>query len=138
MRSIFTDKSATPTLVQLQEALGNTYAFWQTFSEQTKKLYPEAICEWHFSSEKYGWSFRIKDKKRVLIYLLPRDKFFKVAFVFGQKATDSIMESNISETIKKELQAAKVYAEGRGIRLEIRNENLVKDVLNLIAIKVNP
>jgi len=138
LRSIFTDKSATPTLVQLQEALGNTYAFWQTFSEQTKKLYPEAICEWHFSSEKYGWSFRIKDKKRVLIYLLPRDKFFKVAFVFGQKATDSIMESNISETIKKELQAAKVYAEGRGIRLEIRNENLVKDVLNLIAIKVNP
>ena len=137
MKSIFTNKSETPSEVQLQEALGKTYAYWQTFAEHTKKLYPEANEEWHFSSEKFGWSFRIKDKKRVIIYLLPRDKFFKVAFVFGQKATDTVMESNLSETIKNELQAAKVYAEGRGIRIEIKDDSLVNDTLNLIAIKIN-
>jgi hypothetical protein len=136
MKSIFTNKAETPNEIGLQEALGETYAYWQIFAEHTKKLYPESTEEWSFTSEKFGWSFRIKDKKRVLIYLLPRDKFFKVAFVFGQKATDVIMESNISESIIKELQAAKVYAEGRGIRIEIKDEIWLKDILNLIEIKI--
>jgi hypothetical protein len=136
MKSIFTNKAQTPNEIGLQKALGETYAYWQIFAEHTKKLYPESTEEWSFTSEKFGWSFRIKDKKRVLIYLLPRDKFFKVAFVFGQKATDVIMESNISESLKKELQAAKVYAEGRGIRIEIKDESWLKDILNLIEIKI--
>ncbi len=136
MKSIFTNKSETPTEVQLQDALGQTYVYWQTFAKHTKKLYPEALNEWSFSSEKFGWSLRIKDKKRVIIYLLPRDKFFKVAFVFGQKATDVIMESNLSESIKKELQATKVYAEGRGIRMEIKDKDLLNDILKLITIKI--
>jgi hypothetical protein len=136
MKSIFTHKSEIPTETQLQEALGATYPYWQTFAEHTLKLYPEAETEWHFTSEKFGWSYRVKDKKRVIIYLLPRKQFFKVAFVFGQKANDAFMESNISESIKTELQAAKVYAEGRGIRIEIKYESWLKDILNLIEIKI--
>ena len=136
MKSIFTNKAETPSKSQLQKALGKTYDYWQIFAEHTQKLYPEAIGEWHFASEKFGWSFRIKDKKRVIIYLLPRDKFFKVAFVFGQKATDEIMNSTISETIKAELQEAKVYAEGRGIRIEIKDDQLLNDILSLIEIKI--
>ena len=135
MKSIFTNKTEIPTAAQLQEALGETYVYWQTFAEHTKKLYPEATEEWSFTSEKFGWSFRIKDKKRVIIYLLPRDQFFKVAFVFGQKATDAIIASTIAELIKTELQAAKVYAEGRGVRIEIKDETLVNDLLKLIEIK---
>ncbi|MBF6640974.1 DUF3788 domain-containing protein [Flavobacterium sp. J49] len=136
MKSIFTQKSEIPTITQLQEALGETYVYWQTFAEHTKKLYPNAIEEWSFASEKFGWSFRIKDKKRIIIYLLPRDKFFKVAFVFGQKATDTILESDIADAIKNELQAAKVYAEGRGIRIDIKEAKTTEDILKLIAIKI--
>lgn len=136
MKSIFTNKNEIPTEVELQKALGNTYDYWQTFAEYTKKLYPKAIEEWHFSGDKFGWSFRIKDKKRVIIYLLPRDQFFKVAFVFGQKATDAVLESQISESIKNELQAAKVYAEGRGIRIDIKEAKTTEDILKLIAIKI--
>lgn len=135
MKSIFTNKVETPNEIRLQEALGTTFTYWKTFAEHTQKLYPEATEEWSFTSEKFGWSFRIKDKKRVIIYLLPRDKFFKVAFVFGPKATVVFMESTISESIKSELQAAKVYAEGRGIRIEIKDESWLEDILNLIEIK---
>lgn len=137
MKSIFTQKSETPNEAQLQEALGDTYAYWQIFAEHTKKLYPKYVEEWYFSGEKYGWSFRIKDKKRVIIYLLPRDQFFKVAFVFGQKATDAIIASTVAEFIKTEIQMAKVYAEGRGIRIDIKDKTLVNDLLKLIEIKIN-
>jgi hypothetical protein len=64
MKSVFTYKSETPTEVQLKEALGKTYVYWQTFAEHTKKLYSEATEEWHFTSEKFGWSFSNKGQKK--------------------------------------------------------------------------
>lgn len=73
----------------------------------------------------------------MLIYLLPRDGFFKVALVFGQKAFDEVMSSNIAENIKAELRSAKPYAEGRGIRLEVKSDAIVKDIQELIKIKVS-
>jgi hypothetical protein len=136
MQSIFTDKKKKPDEADLKEALSRTYPFWKTIAEFTTQAYPSATEEWNYSSEKYGWSFRISDKRRVLIYLLPRDKFFKTAFVFGQKATDEILKSDVSDSIKKELNAAKVYAEGRGIRLEVKDKTLISDIKKLILIKV--
>lgn len=136
MKSIFTDKNIKPTSESLKSALGETFEFWKDFVDYTYQMYPGAIEEWNFSSEKFGWGFRIKDNKRVLIYLLPRDRFFKVAFVFGQKATGQILDSTISEDIKKELRTAKVYAEGRGIRIDINEKSNIKDVHQLIKIKI--
>lgn len=130
------DKSSMPTIKDLENALGNTYKFWKNTVDFTKQVYPEVIEDWNYSGDKFGWSFRLKDKKRVLVYLLPRNKFFKVAFVFGQKATDKIFESPISENIKNEIRSAKVYAEGRGIRIEIKDKSKIHDIEKLIEIKI--
>ncbi|HEU4860205.1 MAG TPA: DUF3788 family protein, partial [Chitinophagaceae bacterium] len=66
----------------------------------------------------------------------PRDGFFKAAFVFGPKATGIILKSDISDDIKGELRAAKVYAEGRGIRIEVKNKTILNDLKTLITIKI--
>ncbi|MGL2966289.1 DUF3788 domain-containing protein [Flavobacterium sp. XGLA_31] len=137
MKSIFTNKNEIPTTVSLKKALGETFEVWKKFEEFTKDHYPNAKSEWHFSGEKFGWSYRIKDNKRVLLYLLPRENFFKTAFVFGQKATEKILESAISESIKTELKSAKVYAEGRGIRIDVRNQSNSGDIQKLITIKID-
>jgi len=134
--SIFTDKNRVPDNNDLSDSLGNTYGLWHQIRDYAHLKYPDATDVWNYPGEKYGWSLRIKDKKRAIIYLLPRDKYFKVALVFGQKATDSIMKSTISDAIKKELEAAKVYAEGRGIRIEIKDEMLIRDIKKLIDIKL--
>jgi hypothetical protein len=134
--SIFVDKKIIPTTENLIESLGGTYELWKDLSGYVHLKYPSAVDEWKYSGDKYGWSFRIKDKKRVIVYLLPRDKFFKTAFVFGQKATDAVMNSLISDKIKSELESAKVFVEGRGIRLDILNETIFYDLKTLIDIKI--
>ena len=136
MKSIFTNKTTTPTPTELENALGPTFPFWQTFEAFTLEQYPAATREWHYSGEKYGWNYRVKDKKRVLLYLLPRDQFFKAAFVFGEKATAQIMESDVSEALKTELMLARPYAEGRGIRIDIKDASLVTDIQKLITLKI--
>lgn len=135
MKSVFTQKDITPTNNDLKKSLCNTYELWETLVAFTKRAHPHALEEWKYSGEKYGWSFRMRDKKRVLIYLLPRDAFFKAAFVFGQKATDVILNSTISESIVDELKSAKVYAEGRGIRIDVKDKSVVADIKKLITIK---
>ena len=137
MKSIFSDKNKTPATNDLIKSLGDTYQFWQVIFDYVILKYPKGVEEWNYSGDKFGWSFRVKDKKRILIYMLPRDKFFKVAFVIGQKAVDLILKSPISNEIKLELQSAKVYAEGRGIRIDIKSVLIMQDIKRLIDFKLS-
>lgn len=137
MKSVFTDSTLSPTTSKLKEALGSTYPLWEEISDYTLKVTKGLVGEWKFSGPKFGWSFRISDKRRVIIYLLPRDQYFKVAFVFGQKATDRILEGKFDEEIKAELQAAKVYAEGRGLRIDVRDKAKISDIFGLINVKIS-
>ncbi|MBU1013243.1 MAG: DUF3788 domain-containing protein [Bacteroidetes bacterium] len=135
--SIFTNKSIIPGNDDLKSPLGETYPFWFLLRDYVFDKYPTAKEEWNYPGKNYGWSFRIKDKNRAIIYFLPREGYFKVAFVFGQKATDQVMASRISEEIKTELRNAKVYMEGRGIGIEVRDESKLPDIKNLIEIKIS-
>ncbi|WP_461629082.1 DUF3788 domain-containing protein [Labilibaculum euxinus] len=134
--SIFTDKTAEPTQKDLQEQLASLYPLWEQIAESVRKKYPNPKEEWNYPGKNYGWSFRLKDKKRAIIYLLPRQGYFKVAFVFGQKATDQIMACDIDASIKEDLAGAKKYAEGRGLSIEVHNAKPINDIEKLIDIKI--
>lgn len=134
--SIFMQKEIIPDDAALQQALGTTHALWEEIRNatgETGKVEKEA---WHFSGAKHGWSYRMSDKKRVIIYLLPRDGYFKVAFVFGEKAVEAIQETSIDPLIVEVLLSAKKYAEGRGIRIDVKDKGVVEDVLKLVEMKV--
>ena len=134
--SIFQDKAIVPMDKDLAGKLGLTFDLWIQLKDFVFEKYPKAIAEWYYPGIKYGWNFRIKDKKRAIIYFLPRDNYFKVAFVFGQKATDTILESDVSSGIKNDLEQATKYAEGRGIRIDVKENLILTDIKKLIVIKL--
>ncbi len=134
--SIFMDKSQVPTDVDLQAALGENYKLWMEIRDRVFEKYPTGTEEWNFPGKKYGWSFRIKDKKRAIIYLLPREGAFLAAFVFGGKAFNVIKESEVSAKIISDLESARVYAEGRGIRIPVPDSSVLDDIFRLIDIKL--
>lgn len=134
--SVFTDKSVIPSEGDLKESISDTFELWNLIKDYVHFKYPNSIDEWNFPGAKYGWSYRMKDKKRAIIYFLPRENYFKVAFVYGHKAFEMVMNSNVNNKIKEELNAAKQYAEGRGIRIDVVNSNIVNDIKTLIDIKL--
>jgi hypothetical protein len=137
MNSIFMDRGQMPAETDLASALGDTFDLWRELVGFTRALRPDVREEWNFAGAKYGWSFRIRDGKRVLLYLLPRDKFFRAAFVFGQKAFDAILATDISGDIQAEIKNAKAYAEGRGIRIAVQDHAVLEDLKKLIAVKIS-
>ncbi len=134
-KSIFIDKNTQPGDEALAAGIGGAHALWQDIILYVRGKMPGVVAEWNFGGEKFGWSFRVKDRERVIIYLLPRDKYFKVAMVFGEKATAQVLDSKVSQYIKDELAEARPYAEGRGIRLAM-DRKMLKDVQLLIDIKM--
>jgi hypothetical protein len=134
--SIFMDKASIPSDSELKQALGDKHELWMEIRDRVFEKYPEGKEEWNFPGKKYGWSFRIKDKKRAIIYLLPREEEFRAAFVFGGKAFEAIKQSEVSPQIVSYLESAKVYAEGRGIRIPVPDRAALKDIFALIDIKL--
>ncbi len=134
--SIFDDKAAIPDDTDLSEKLGPAFALWVQLREYVMSRYPKGIAEWNYPGRKYGWSFRIKDRKRAIIYFLPREEYFKVAFVFGQRAYEAVLAEKISPGIKQELEQARVYAEGRGIRIDVADHLIISDIMKLVDIKL--
>ncbi len=134
--SIFMDKASMPTDADLKQALGDKYLLWMDIRKQVFQKYPEGKEEWNFPGKKYGWSYRIKDKKRAIIYLLPRTGEFMAAFVFGGKAFEAIKQSDVNPKIISDLESAKVYAEGRGVRIPVPDRAVLKDIFTLMDIKL--
>jgi hypothetical protein len=135
--SAFTAKDSPPNTDGLKIVLADTYGLWERLRAEVLTRYPKAAEEWSFPGKTFGWSFRVKDSKRVIVYMLPRVGFFKAAFNFGQRAVDAIMASGVSPSIKQELATARVYAEGRGIRIDVREESDLDDVITLVEIKLH-
>ncbi len=133
----FTDKKTTPSKAALGKAVGTKLKYWEEIVGFVHAAYPNGKDEWNYPGVKYGWSFRIKDKKRAIIYLLPRPGYFLAALVFGQKAMDEIMQSRVDQSLKDELAAATLYAEGRGIRIPVKNAKQLTDIKTLIRIKLS-
>jgi hypothetical protein len=54
---------------------------------------------------------------------------------FGDRAVAAVETSGLPESLIMELQSAKKYAEGRGLRIEVKTKADVRVVLKLIEIK---
>lgn len=137
MPSIFIDKAVKPNKVILAEALNKTYKFWEELLGNLNDEYGKLEEEWRYYGPKTGWLLKLFYKKRNLFFLIPNEKYFTLAFVFGDNAVEEIIKSKLPDYIKEEIKNTVKYAEGRGIRIDIKKHSIIKSILKLVNIKVN-
>ena len=78
--------------------------------------------------------FRLRSKKRIVLYFSPLTTCLRV----GPGATDVILaHEQIPSEIKKELVEAKPYREGRPLRIEMIDLNLLAPVKEIIKIRMD-
>jgi hypothetical protein len=92
--------------------------------------------EWKSSATKYGWSLRIKLKKRTIVYLGPSEGCFRVAFVLGDRAVEAARQSDLPAEIKDAIVAAPHYAEGTGLVLFVRHASDLIPIRQLVHLKM--
>jgi hypothetical protein len=134
--SVFSDKSKPPKPKDLKEILGRANAHWTAIVDHVAKAYPPLDQTWGFSGASWGWALRLRQKKRTVMYLTPCEKHFLVGFALGDKAVRAAHDLRCRQAILELIDSAKKYAEGRAIRIEVRNKRDRDDVIKLAAVKM--
>ncbi len=137
MSGIFLDKSVKPTTAMLADALNRSKKYWDQIRNTLEGQHGKLTEEWRYYSSSSGWTLKLLLKKRNLFFFTPCAKYFRIAFVFGNKAVDAVEESHLPVKIIRELKNAKRYAEGRGLRIDVKKQSDVKNIVTLVAIKVD-
>jgi hypothetical protein len=135
--NIFTDKAVKPDDKLLAEALGESFKYLADIKRYLADAFPGTVEEWKYYGAKYGWTLKTFLKKRNLLFISAYNKYFRVSFVFGDKAVSAAEQSDLPKEIVNELLSSKKYMEGRGIAIEVKKQSDVDIVKRLIGIKVN-
>jgi hypothetical protein len=68
--------------------------------------------------------------------MAPCKGYFLASFALGEKAAKAAHESDLPVSVLQVIDNAKKYAEGRGVRLEVRRAEDVRNVGKLAVIKM--
>jgi hypothetical protein len=135
--SVFMDKSIIPDQHMLEENLGVTSDLWKKIKTHLEENYGPITEDWKFYSEKYGWTLKMLRKKRNLFFFTPLENYFRIVFVFGDKAVAVIEQSDLPKDMIETLKNVRKYAEGRGLPIEVKSDADVENIKKLVKIKIN-
>jgi hypothetical protein len=134
--SAFNNKLRKPGADDLKKMLGRTSAHWDNLTTHISAEYAPLDATWNFAGANWGWSLRLKQKKRTVLYMTPCKGHFLVGFVLGEKAVKSAHEGNLPDSVLEIIDETKKYAEGRAVRIEIKNKKDLEIAKELAAIKM--
>jgi hypothetical protein len=134
--SVFDDKSKQPRARDLERTLGLATACWDNLIAHIAGEYAPMEETWNYSGPNWGWSLQLKQKKRTVLYMTPCRGFFLVGFVLGEKAVKASHDTRLPDPILTVIDEAKKYAEGRAVRIEVRNKKDLEITKQLAAIKM--
>lgn len=137
MSSVFIDKNVKPDNQMLAQVLGTSIKLWEKIKSSLINDYGKLDEDWKYYGQKIGWTLKLLYKKRNLFFFTPYEKYFQIAFVFGDKAVAVVEQSDFPPTIIVEIKNARKYVEGRGLRIAVKKQSDVKIVLKLTDIKIN-
>ena len=132
----FIGKAKKPTDAELATALGPVKVVWDKLIGDLADECGIVDQEWNSYSLKAGWSLRLKHEQRNIVYLSPRQGCFLASFALGDKAMQAARQCKLPTPVIKIINEAKKYAEGTGVRLEVKTPKDIESVKKLAAIKL--
>ena len=135
--SAIDSKSSEPQDADVALVLKSSFVYWNELKSLIAARFTPLSCEWGFTSKTSGWGMRLKHKGRTILYMTPCEGYFLASFALGGKAVKAAHESDLPASVLKVIDSAKKYAEGTGVRLEVRNAKDVRSVETLAIIKMS-
>ena len=132
----FIGKKEKPSAKDVAAALGASARVWEQLVGWLAKEHGVCEEEWKSISPKYGWSLRLKLKKRTIVHMSPCKGSFRVAFVLGDRAVKAALQSDLPKNVVKLIEDAPRYAEGTGVRLEVKDGNNMTAIHKLAEVKL--
>ena len=133
----FKGREIRPTDAEIAATLGPTAGLWKELIQWMADKEGVTEQEWKgIVVKKYGWSLRLKQKKRNIVYLGPGEGCFMVSFVLSDKALTAAKEANLPKAVAEALAVAPHYPEGNGLRLLVHRATDLPAIRKIASIKL--
>jgi hypothetical protein len=133
--SAFEDTSHPPGAGELKRMLGKSAPLWDQLIAETREAHAPITEDWNFAGAKYGWSLRLKQRDRVVLYMTPQAGQFLLGVALGGKAV-AAADASVPASVRALIDDAPRYAEGRGIRFAVTKRADVAAAGHLAALKM--
>ena len=128
--------SREPGPAELRGKLGRSHAHWTGLVERLEAELGPLERSWNRGTTTGEWTLRLKQGKRTVVYLTPFEKYFRAGLVLGEKAVATARAAALPAAYLATVDAAPKYAEGRGVRIEVRNARDLAAVTTLTLAKM--
>ncbi len=132
----FVDFPRPPEPAEIRKALGRSTAAWDALRTHISDHFKHVTEDWAVPARKYGWSLRLRLRKRTILHLTPRSKHFSAAILLGKRAVAAVRASELGPEVIAMVEQATRHAEKRVIRFEIRFMRETEVVEALAKIKM--
>jgi hypothetical protein len=129
------DTSGEPAPRTLTACLGAAAPLWAAVIDAARKHFPHLVEVWKFAGAKVGWSLRLVDRDRIVVYLTPGEGQFRIGMVLGGKVVAMARAAGLSRAATAVVDAAPRYAEGHGLRFFVASSDDLALASELIALK---
>jgi hypothetical protein len=136
LSNAFIGKPEQPTADELTATLGPARTHWDQLLVRLAAELNLVVEEWSSYSPKYGWSLRLKMKKRNIVYLGPGRGGFNVSFILGDRAVEAARHGTLPRRMVKLVEEGTRYPEGTGVRMEVTSGKDIAAIVKLAAIKL--
>lgn len=135
--SIFADKNCQPSMDELFGAVGPRRYLWESLSEFVEQGY-RAEPSLKFYAGGGGWVVWFRRGGRTIFVLYPRQSGFKAQVILGPSQVAGALALPLGATVRKALEGAHDYPEGRWILADVESEQDAGDIRQLLTLKLGP
>ena len=132
----FDDRTAPPADDAVRAVLGAAAPLWSALRAAIAEAHGPLDSEWVWGGRPHGWSLRLRQRKRAVLYMTPCAGFFRAAFALGERAAGAAADAGLAPHLLRAIEEAPRFAEGRAVRLEVRSAAAIADVLAIAALKM--
>ena len=122
---------------ELAGGLGSAARFWRELTNELAERYeiePTLVP----ASGKHGPELKYRKGGRTLVSLSPREGGFIALVVLGAEETKRAFELELGSGVRRVLEDARQYHDGRWLFVPVKSKRDVRDVTSLLALKRRP
>ncbi|MFZ5820528.1 MAG: DUF3788 domain-containing protein [Chloroflexota bacterium] len=134
---LFVDKAHPPTQQEVHDALGSRLPLWQQLLQFVADNYqlPDDLS---FGGKKYGWNIWYRKGGKTLASLYPQKDYFVAQVVLGKEQVEKAFQLQLGKNVRTALEETPQFHDGRWLFIQVRSEEDVRDVQELLRIKRRP
>lgn len=121
-----------PTESEMAAVLGDAYPAFQALVSRAGA----GAAEWRRYTKNSPWVLKVSQGKRSLFYARPDSGHLSVTVLLGGRAVEAALAGQVSKRLHASIRKAKVYPEGRPVRVVVKRPSDLAKVEELIAVKL--